>query len=220
MNRDSFEYLIKIVGPAFLDTLFMVVFTTLIAFVLGFAVAVVLIVTDKDGLKPNPIVYKTLDAIVNVIRSFPFIILMVAIIPFTRFIIGSSIGRKAALVPLIVATTPFIARLIESNLKEVDKGLIEAGKSFGASTTQIVFKIMVKEAIPSIISSLTFVVISVLGSTAIAGTVGAGGLGSVAITYGYQSFNDTIMYGIVVILIILVQIIQLFGKKIYERSMK
>ncbi|MDO5689111.1 MAG: methionine ABC transporter permease [Tissierellia bacterium] len=220
MNRDSFEYLIKIVGPAFLDTLFMVVFTTLIAFVLGFAVAVVLIVTDKDGLKPNPIVYKTLDAIVNVIRSFPFIILMVAIIPFTRFIIGSSIGRKAALVPLIVATTPFIARLIESNLKEVDKGLIEAGKSFGASTTQIVFKIMVKEAIPSIISSLTFVVIAVLGSTAIAGTVGAGGLGSVAITYGYQSFNDTIMYGIVVILIILVQIIQLFGKKIYERSMK
>lgn len=218
MNNKSPEYMLQIVKPAFFDTLYMVFFTTIIAVLLGFMLAIILVVTDKNGLKPNKVIYRILDTLINVVRSFPFIILMVAIIPFTRLVAGSSIGKTAALVPLVIASAPFIARLIEGNLKEVDSGLIEAGKSFGASNMQIIFKIMVKEAVPSIISSITFAIIAILGSTAVAGTVGAGGLGSVAITYGYQSFNDTIMYGIVIILIILVQLIQAIGSGIYKKA--
>lgn len=220
MNNESLEYMFKIVQPAFFDTLYMVFFTTILSTIFGFILAIILVVTDENGLKPNRPVYKVLDVIINVVRSFPFVILMVSIIPLTRIIAGTSIGRTAALVPLTIASTPMVARLVENNLKEVDLGLIEAGKSFGASNMQIIFKIMIPESIPSIISTITFVVIAVLGSTAVAGTVGGGGLGSVAITYGYQSFNDTIMYGIVIILIILVQIIQAIGSGLYKNSVK
>lgn len=218
MNNKSLEYMIQIVKPAFFDTLFMVFFTTLLSAIFGFLLGIILVVTDEKGLKPNKTIYRILDVVINIVRSFPFVILMVSIIPFTRLIAGTSIGKTAALVPLTLASTPMVARLIESNLKEVSSGLIEAGKSFGASDMQIIFKIIIPEAVSSIINSLTFVVISVLGATAVAGTVGAGGLGSVAITYGYQSFNDTIMYGIVIILIVLVQIIQAIGSFLYKKS--
>ena len=158
-----------------------------------------------------------MSAIINVLRSVPFIILAVAIIPFTRIIVGTSVGENAAIVPLTIASSPFIARLIESSLKEVNPSLIEAAKSFGASNSQIIFKVMIKEAIPSIVSNLTLATITILGLTAMAGAVGAGGLGAVGLTYGYQSFNDTIMYSTVFLLMLVVGIIQVLGNLMYKK---
>ncbi|WP_423230993.1 methionine ABC transporter permease [Clostridium frigidicarnis] len=207
----------KIIVPSLVDTLYMILFSTLLSAILGFVLAIVLVVTDDKGIKPNKVVYSILSTVINILRSFPFIILAVAIIPFTRMVVGTSIGEKAAIVPLTIAAAPFIARLIESSLNEVNPSLIEAAKSFGASNSQIVFKVMLKEAIPSIISDLTLAIISILGLTAMAGAVGAGGLGAVGLTYGYQSFNDTIMYTTVILLIIVVQIVQFIGNIAYKK---
>jgi D-methionine transport system permease protein len=156
---------------------------------LGFVFGVILVVTEKGGLYENLLINRILDFIVNMIRSFPFIILMISIIPFTRLIAGTSIGETAALVPLTVACTPFMARIFQNSFKEVDPALIEAAQSFGASKWQIVFKVMLKESVPSIISGLCLAIINLLGCTAMAGAIGAGGLGAVALQYGYQSFN-------------------------------
>ena len=199
------------------QTLYMVFWSTLLSVILGFLPAIILTLTAPDGLRPNKPVYETLSFIVNVFRSFPFIILMISIIPFTRLIAGTSIGETAALVPLTVACTPFMARIFQNSFKEVDPALIEAAQSFGASKWQIVFKVMLKESVPSIISGLCLAVINLLGCTAMAGAIGAGGLGAVALQYGYQSFNLKIMYSIVVILIILVALIQYFGDWIYRK---
>lgn len=207
----------KIIVPSLVDTLYMILFSTILSAILGFVLAIVLVVTDDKGIKPNKVVYSILSTVINILRSFPFIILAVAIIPFTRMVVGTSIGEKAAIVPLTIAAAPFIARLIESSLNEVNPSLIEAAKSFGASNSQIVFKVMLKEAIPSIISDLTLAIISILGLTAMAGAVGAGGLGAVGLTYGYQSFNDTIMYTTVILLIIVVQIVQFIGNVAYKK---
>lgn len=207
----------KIIVPSLVDTLYMILFSTILSAILGFVLAIVLVVTDDKGIKPNKVVYSILSTVINILRSFPFIILAVAIIPFTRMVVGTSIGEKAAIVPLTIAAAPFIARLIESSLNEVNPSLIEAAKSFGASNSQIVFKVMLKEAIPSIISDLTLAIISILGLTAMAGAVGAGGLGAVGLTYGYQSFNDTIMYTTVILLIIVVQIVQFIGNIAYKK---
>lgn len=206
-----------IIVPAFFDTLKMLLISGILSTIFGFVFGVVLIVTEKDGLYENIVLNRILDFIVNTIRSFPFIILMVSIIPFTRLIVGSSIGDTAALVPLTVACTPFMARIFQNSFKEVDPALIEAAQSFGASKWQIVFKVMLKESVPSIISGLCLAIINLLGATAMAGAVGAGGLGAVALTYGYQNFNQEIMYSICVILIILVAIIQYFGDWIYKK---
>ncbi len=186
----------------------MIIISTILSFVIGFTLAIVLAVTDERGIKTNKIIYSILSAIINVLRSEPFIILAVAIMPFTRSVVGTSIGENAAIVPLTIASAPFIARLIENSLKEVNPSLIEAAKSFGASNIQIIFKVMVKEAIPSINLNLTLATITILGLTAMAGAVG---LGAVGLTYGYQSFNDTIMYTTLVLLIIIVGIIQFVG---------
>ena len=165
------------------QTIYMVGISTILATLIGFILAIVLVVTDEGGLKPNKIINSILGFIVNTLRSFPFIILVVAIIPLTRAIVGKSIGETAALVPLTIGAAPFIARVIEGALKEVDKGLIEAAKSFGASDFQIIFKVMIKEAMPSIISGITLSIISIIGYSAMAGAVGAGGVGAVALTY-------------------------------------
>ncbi len=217
MNAASYELILNIIIPELGKTLFMVLMTTVCATILGFLLAVIIVLTDKDGLRPNKYICETLSTLVNIIRSFPFIILMVSIIPFTRFVMGTSIGEKAAIVPLTVAAAPFIARIIENALKEVDKDLIEVAKSFGASDAQIIFKIMVVEAVPAITSGITLAVISILGASAVAGIVGAGGLGAVALSYGYQNFNDTIMYGTVFVIIILVQMIQTLGNFFYHK---
>ncbi|WP_434304718.1 methionine ABC transporter permease [Clostridium botulinum] len=207
----------QIILPSLWETIYMIIIATILSAVVGFILAIVLVVTDEKGIKPNKIIYGILSAIINVLRSVPFIILAVAIIPFTRSVVGTSIGKDAAIVPLIIASAPFIARLIESSLKEVNPNLIEAAKSFGASNIQIIFKVMVKEAIPSINLNLTLATITILGLTAMAGAVGAGGLGAVGLTYGYQSFNDTIMYTTLVLLVIIVGIIQFVGNIIYKK---
>ncbi|APH14668.1 methionine ABC transporter permease [Clostridium sporogenes] len=207
----------QIILPSLWETIYMIIIATILSAVIGFILAIVLVVTDEKGIKPNKIIYGILSAIINVLRSVPFIILAVAIIPFTRSVVGTSIGKDAAIVPLIIASAPFIARLIESSLKEVNPSLIEAAKSFGASNIQIIFKVMVKEAIPSINLNLTLATITILGLTAMAGAVGAGGLGAVGLTYGYQSFNDTIMYTTLVLLVIIVGIIQFVGNIIYKK---
>ena len=207
----------EILSEALGQTLIMVFFSTIFSVIIGFIVAIILTVTEPKGLKPNKVVYKVLDLIINILRGFPFVILMVFIIPFTKLIAGTFIGVKGAIVPLTIAAAPFVARVIESSLKEVDSGVIEAAKAFGASNTQIIFKVMIKEAIPSIVSGLTLIIISIIGYSAMAGSVGGGGLGGLAITYGYQRFQIDIMIATVIILIILVQGLQSLGNYIYKK---
>ncbi|MBU3103751.1 methionine ABC transporter permease [Clostridium gasigenes] len=207
----------KIVSEALGDTLIMVFFSTILSVMLGFVIAIILTVTAPKGLKENKIIYKSLDVIINILRGFPFVILMVFMIPLTKALVGTYIGIIGAIVPLTIASAPFVARVIESSLKEVDSGVVEAAKSFGATDAQIIFKVMIKEAIPSIISGLTLIIISIIGYSAMAGSVGAGGLGHVAITYGYQRFQTDIMITTVIILIIIVQGLQSLGNYIYKK---
>lgn len=207
----------QVLWPNFVSTLIMVGCSALLSTLLGFLLATILIVTNKQGLKPNASVYRVLDFFINVVRSFPFIILMVALMPVTRSLVGTTIGTSAAIVPLTFAMTPYVARLFENNMLEVNPYTIDAAKSFGASNMQIILKVMLVEAFPSLISSLTLAIISVLGYTAMAGTVGAGGLGAVAITYGYQNFDDRIMYSTVLLLIVFVQLIQVIGSRLYKK---
>ena len=206
-----------LIWPAVGVTLKMVFLSGIFATVLGFIIGIVLVITERGGLCQNVVIHRILDVIVNIVRSFPFIILMISIIPLTRLIVGTSIGETAALVPLTVAAAPFIGRIIQNALKEVDAELIEAAQSFGASKMHIVFRVMLKEAVPAIVSGLTLAVINLLSCTAMAGAVGAGGLGAVALTYGYQNFNETIMYSICVILVILVAIFQYLGDFLYKK---
>lgn len=213
MDSKIIDIMIQAVG----QTVYMVFFSTLFASILGFILGIVVTVTSPKGLKPNKIIYNALDLIINVLRSFPFIILIVFIIPLTRAIVGTPIGEAAAIVPLTIAAAPFVARIIESSLKEVDSGVIEAAKSFGASNTQIIFKVMLKEAVPSIISGLTLTIINIIGYSAMAGSVGAGGLGKVAISYGYQRYQTDVMIVTVIILIIIVQGLQILGNYLYKK---
>ena len=218
LNNYTFLQLCQtLIVPAFFATLKMLVISGIMSTIFGFIFGVILVITEKGGLCENVVVNRILDFLVNTIRSFPFIILLISIIPFTRLIVGTSIGETAALVPLTVACSPFMARIFQNSFKEVDPALIEAAQSFGASKVQIIVKVMLKESVPSIISGLCLAIINLLGCTAMAGAVGAGGLGATALTYGYQNFNQEIMYSICVILIILVAIIQYFGDWIYKK---
>lgn len=208
-----FEILSKALG----ETLIMVFFSTVFSVIIGFLIAIILTVTSPGGLKENKIVYKILDLIINILRGFPFVILIVFIIPFTKIVAGTFIGIRGAIVPLTIGAAPFVARVIEASLKEVDQGVIEAARAFGASNMQIIFKVMIKEAVPSIISGLTLIIISIIGYSAMAGTVGAGGLGAVAYNYGYIRYETDIMGSTVIILIILVQGLQSLGNYIYKK---
>lgn len=212
------DYMTTLFMPALLQTVYMLFVPTILATLIGFVIAVVLVITKSDGLKPNKSVYSVLGLVVNMVRSFPFIILLISIIPLTRLIVGTSIGETAALVPITIGSAPFIARLIESSLNEVDPGLIEAAKSFGATKRQIIFKVMLKEATPSIISGITLAIITILGYTAMAGAVGAGGLGNVALMYGYQQFDKNVILYTVVALILIVQVIQWVGDLLYKKK--
>ncbi len=199
------------------ETLYMVFGTTFFSVILGFIPAIVLVLTAPDGLKPNKIVYQILDFIVNTFRSFPFIILLILVIPVTRAIVGTSLGSTAAIVPLTISAIPFVARVIESALRSVDPGLIEAAKSFGASDIQIIFRVYFKEAFPSIISGIILTMISIIGYTAMAGSVGGGGLGDIAIRRGYQAYNLKYLFVTSIILIVIVQIIQNIGNYLYKK---
>lgn len=212
-----FKYYDKIIGPAVFSTIRMVTATMIIASILGFCVAVLLTLFGPQGLRPRGKIYKVIDFFVNSVRSFPALILIVAISPLTKLIVGTTIGEKAAILPLTLAATPFIARLIENSFKEVDRQLIEVARSFGASDLQIIFRVLVKESVPSLVANFTLTAITFLAATTIAGAVGAGGLGAVALNYGYQSFNNTILYTAVFILFIMVQFIQSVGNWLYKK---
>lgn len=191
------------------DTLVMTGVSTLFAYLLGLPLGVALILTRPHGIRPNPVLYQIMNWVVNIGRSLPFLILMIAIMPFTKFVIGTKIGVKGAIVPLVISAAPFIARMVETALAEVDAGVVEAAQSMGASTFQIVRKVYLPEAKPSLILGAAISIVTILGYTTIAGTVGAGGLGDIAVRYGHNRFITSVMWVSVVLLIIMVQIIQL-----------
>ena len=199
------------------DTLYMTLASTLFGYIIGLPMGIVLTVTDKDGIRPNAAVYKVLDVISNLLRSIPFIILLIVLIPFTRFVVGRSYGSTATIVPLTIAAAPYIARMVESSLKEVDAGVSEAARSMGASDFQIVTKVMLVEARTSLIVGATISLGTILGYSAMAGTVGGGGLGDIAIRYGYTRWQTDIMVVTVVLLVILFQIFLTIGMKIANR---
>ena len=196
------------------DTLYMTLASTLFGYIIGLPMGILLTVTDKDGIHPNAAVYKVLDVIANLIRSVPFLILLIVLIPFTRFLIGRSYGPTATIVPLVIAAAPYIARMVESSLKEVDAGVIEAARSMGASNFTIVTKVMLVEARTSLIVGATISLGTILGYSAMAGTVGGGGLGDIAIRYGYTRWQTDIMIVTVILLVILFQIFQTIGMKL------
>ena len=202
---------------ALLETLHMVFLSTLFSVLFGFALALAMVLTGQDHFHPNKAVYRTLDLLVNLLRSFPFIILMIAIIPLTRMIAGTSIGSTAAIVPLTIAATPFVARIMETSLLEVDKGVIEAARAFGATNWQILTRVMVREALPAIILNIAVIAINLLGYSAMAGVVGGGGLGDLAIKYGYNRFQTDVMIYSVAVLIVIVQIVQSIGNMLYKK---
>ncbi|ECP5270250.1 ABC transporter permease [Campylobacter lari] len=206
----------NILYPALLETLYMSFTATFLAFLIALIPAIVLTVTDKGGLWENKSIYSVLDFIINILRSFPFLVLIVVLSPFTKYLIGISIGTTATIVPLTIGIAPYLAKMIESAFKEIDPAIIEAARSYGASKTQIIFKVMLSEALPSIINGITMILIIVIGFSAMAGTVGGGGLGDVAIRYGYERFRTDIMIQTVVVLIVLVQIIQFIGNILYK----
>lgn len=199
------------------QTLYMVFWATLFSVIIGFIPAIVLTLTAPDGLHPIRPVYETLSFIINVFRSFPFIILLVLVIPFTRLVIGKAIGTTASIVPLTISAIPFIARIFENALRETDHGVIEAAKSFGASDIQILFFVYIKESVPRIINGIVLLIISLIGYSAMAGTVGGGGIGDIAIRFGYQQYRTDYLVVCSVILIIFVQVIQMIGNHLYKR---
>ena len=193
------------------DTIIMTAVATLLAYLIGVPLGVLLVITAKDGLKPQRALNTVLGWIVNIGRSIPFIILLVAIIPFTRLVVGTSLGVPGAIVPLTVAAIPFVGRMVEQSLAEVDGGLVEAAQSFGASNLQIVFKVLLFESLPSLVRGAALTFITLFGFSAMAGTVGAGGLGDIAIRYGYQRYQYDVMTVAVILCVILVQIVQTIG---------
>ena len=214
------EALLEQLFDSLTDTLLMVGTASFVALLLGTSLGVVLFATTERGLWRQPAISRLLGALVNATRSTPFIILMVAIIPFTRLIAGTSIGTAAAIVPLAVAAVPFFARLVEAALREVDRGLIEAAQAMGATPRQILGKVLLPEALPSLLRGLTLTIISLIGYSAMAGAVGGGGLGDLGIRYGYQRFNPTVMLAVVAVLIVLVQLVQSLGDLAARRLQK
>ncbi|MFF4602378.1 methionine ABC transporter permease [Streptomyces sp. NPDC001339] len=200
-----------------LDTLFMVWWSTFYAVLIGIPVGILLHLTGRGAMLQNVVVFKALGTLVNVGRSFPFLILIVVLIPFTRLVVGVSIGPTGAVVPLVIAAIPFFARLVESALREVDHGLVEAAQAMGGGTWTIVFKVLLPQALPALVAAVTTTVITLVGYSAIAGAVGGGGLGNLAYTYGYQQYETTLMITTVVELIVLVTLVQLLGDLVVRR---
>ena len=203
------------------ETIYMVFISTIIALIIGLPIGILLVTSDEKGVKPNKTIHKILDMIiVNITRSIPFIILMVLLIPLSRMLVHKSYGSVAFIVPLSLGSAPFVARIIEGALKEVDEGLIEASKSMGATTNEIIFKVVIPEALPALVHGLTLTIISLVGYSAIAGSIGGGGLGNSAVIDGYNGGNPTLMWQATVTIILLVQIIQFIGNSIVNRINK
>ena len=208
-----------LMGEGLLETLYMTLVAAAVSYVLGLPLGLVLVVTDADGIRPNAAVNRILGTIINALRSVPFLILLFTVIPVTRFITGTTIGPTATIVPLTIAAAPFIARMVESSVKEVDRGVIEASLSMGASTLQIVWHVLLPEALPSLINGAAIATTTLLGYSAMAGICG-GGLGAIAINYGYYRGETDVMLVMVVILILIVQLLQLIGERIARRTDK
>lgn len=212
MDLNSLFFL---VGEATLQTLVMVFASAFFSLVLGLPLGILLCVTDpRGGIMPKPLLNQVLTRIVNALRSFPFLILMIILFPLSRIIIGTSIGTQATIVPLSIAAAPFVARIIETSLKEVDPGVIQAARAMGSSNFQIIFKVLLPEAMPSLVSGVTLTIINLIGYSAMAGAIGGGGLGDLAIRYGYQRFRPEVMAVSVVVILLLVEIIQFAGSRI------
>ena len=205
------QQIINLLLQGFLETVQMTVISTVVAVLLGVPLGVILVITSRGHIMQNETINKVLGAIVNATRSIPFIILMVAIIPFTRLVAGTSIGTTAACVPLTLAAIPFLARLVETAIKEVNGGVIEAAQSMGATPLQIIWKVLLPEALPTFIDNIPVLIVNLISSSAMAGAIGGGGLGDIAIRYGYQRFQGDVMLATIVILIVLVQVIQSLG---------
>ena len=217
MNPELAKYL-SVIGTATWQTLVMVFFSALFSMILGIPLGILLCTTDSSsGLKPNRPVNQVLSVIINILRAIPFVILVILLFPFTRFVVHTAIGTKASVVPLTIAAAPFVARVIESSLKEVDAGVIQAARAMGSSNRQIIFKVLIPEALPSIVNGVTLTIINLIGYSAMASTVGGGGLGDVAIRYGYQRYRVEYMLGSVAIILILVEVIQVIGTRISNK---
>lgn len=215
-NTRLFKYLPNIIIPSIIVTLKIMFFSAILSIIFGIFLGIVLVITDSEGLNPNKIINSIINKTIDIIRSFPVLILIVALMPLTRIIVGTTIGANAAIFTITVACTPFAARMTQNSLQTVDKQVIKMAKSFGLKNWQIILKVMIVEALPTLVSNLTILLINMLNVTSIAGAVGAGGLGAVALTYGYQRFDDAIMYFVVAILLIFVAIIQGIGNKLYK----
>lgn len=211
------EQIREMILNGILETLYMTVVSTLFGYVFGLPMGVLLCISDKDGLKPHPVLYKILDFIANIVRSVPFLILLILLISFTRFLLGKSYGSTATIVPLTVAAIPFIARMVESSLKEVDNGVVEAARAMGAGTMRIILRVLLVEARTSLITGATIAIGTILGYSAMAGAVGGGGLGDIAVRYGYYRYQTDIMIVTVILLIVIVQIFQSVGMLIANR---
>ena len=210
----------KLVAESTLQTIQMVFWSTVFSLIMGLPLGVLLHVTDKEdqgGIIPRPVLNEILSRVVNVLRSFPFLILMILLMPVARFILGTTIGTKAAVVSLSISAAPFVARIIETSLKEVDPGVVQAAKAMGSTNWQIIVKVMLPEALPSLVSGVTLTIINLIGYSAMAGTIGGGGLGDLAIRYGYQRFRSDVMFAAVVVTIILVELVQFVGNRISSR---
>ena len=210
----------KLVAESTLQTIVMVFWSTVFSLIMGLPLGVLLHVTDKEdqgGIIPKPVLNEILSRIVNILRSFPFLILMIILMPVARFILGTTIGTRASVVSLSIAAAPFVARVIETSLKEVDPGVIQAAKAMGSTNWQIIVKVMLPEALPSLVSGVTLTIINLIGYSAMAGTIGGGGLGDLAIRYGYQRFRSDVMLAAVIVIIVLVELVQFVGNRISSR---
>lgn len=214
----SIQVLERVFFPALSQTLHMLVVSTITSSFFGILLALILILTDDDGLKPNRLINRSLSIFINLIRSVPFIILIISVIPLTRLVVGTSIGPKAAIFCITIAASPMICRLVEASFREINRDLITAAKALGANDWQILYYVIIKESVPGVLKNLTVAVITVLNTTAQAGIVGAGGLGSVALAYGYQNYDYIVMYSILIVLILFVQILQFSGDKLYHKA--
>ena len=211
------EEMLNLFGEGTLETFYMVLTSTLLAYLIGLPLGVLLVVSDKDGIHPMPIINRVLGVIINLLRSAPFLILLVALTPVTRAIVGTTLGSTATIVPLVIGSAPFIARMVESSIKEVDRGVIEAAQSMGASTMQIVLRVMLPEAKPSLLVGAAIAITTILGYSAMAGFVGGGGLGTIAVNYGVYRYQTDVMLVTLAMLVIIVQLFQEFGMRIATR---
>jgi D-methionine transport system permease protein len=209
-----------LIGQGVLQTLYIVLISTLFAYIIGLPLGILLVVTDKNGIKPLPVFNTVLGFVINFFRSVPFIILMVFVTPFTRLVVGTSIGTNATIVPLVLAAAPFVARMVESSIKEVDSGVIEAAQSMGASPWRIIFRVMLPEAKPSLLVGAAIAITTILSYSAMAGIVGGGGLGATAINYGYYRYKYGIMFVCIVVLVAIVQVFQEAGMRISTHTDK